>query len=403
MATFTYTALDATNTFVKGRIDAGGLKAAVGQLEREGFVIVNIKEEKRKRFGGRFNIVLSGINAQEKIFFTRNLFTMLESGISLDYAIKTTAEQTTNEKFRDILMNVHDQIQKGQPLHVALLQHRDVFKDYYINMIKIGEKSGRLDDVLSYLLEKLEKDQELLMKARGAMIYPCIILAALVVMVTGMLVFVIPRITDVLTQYDVRLPLATRILLGLSHFVLHYGVYLLIAVIALAFVLYKVTRKGRGQWQWHSFVLALPRVNTVVKEYNLARFARSTSALLKSGLGLDQALDLTARVSSNILYDKSVSAAIKFVQRGIPLSEILKGNPKLFPPLTTRMVEVGERSGKLDHMLTRLAEYYEKSVTNSLTNLSSIIEPVLLLLIGLSVGFVAISVLTPIWSFSKTI
>ncbi len=403
MAAFNYTALDITNTFVKGRIEAGSPKAAVKQLEREGFVIVNIKEEKRPRFGGRFNIVLNGISAQEKIFFTRNLYTMLESGISLDHAIKTTAEQTTNEKFSGILMKVHAELQKGQALHAALFPYRDVFHDYFINMIKIGETSGRLDDVLSYLLEKLEKDQELLMKARGAMIYPVIILIALVVMVTGMLVYVIPRITDILNQYDVTLPLATRVLLWLSNFMVHNGVYVFIALVIAGFTLRKMTRKGRAQWRWHALVLSLPGIGMIVKEYNLARFARSASTLLRSGLGLDQALALTASVSSNSHYEKSLSAAIKFVERGIPFSEVLKGNPALFPPLVTRMVEVGEKSGKLDHMLSRLAEFYERSVSNSLSNLSSVIEPVLLLLIGLSVGYVAIAVLTPIWSFSQTI
>lgn len=403
MAAFNYTALDATNTFVNGRIEAGNSKTAVKQLEREGFVIVNIKEEKRPRFGGRFNIVLNGISAQEKIFFTRNLYTMLEAGISLDHAIKTTAEQTTNEKFGGILMKVHGELQKGQPLHVALLPHKDVFHGYYINMIKIGEMSGRLDDVLSYLLEKLEKDQELLMKARGAMIYPVIILIALIVMVTGMLIYVIPRITNILNQYDVTLPLATRVLLWLSNFMVHNGVYLFIVFIIAGFAFYKTTRKGNARWRWHSFVLVLPGISMIVKEYNLARFARSTSALLRSGLGLDQALGLTAGVSSNSHYERSLTGAIKFVQRGIPFSEVLKGNPTLYPPLVTRMIEVGEKSGKLDHMLSRLAEYYEKSVSNKLSNISSVIEPVLLLLIGLSVGYVAIAVLTPIWSFSQTI
>lgn len=402
MAIFLYTALDATNSFVKGTIESSGMKDAAAKLEKEGFIIVNIHEERRKRFGS-FNVWLSGVSAQEKIFFTRNLYTMLESGISLDYAVKTTAEQTTNSKFREILMAVYDRIQKGQPLNVALVPYRNVFKDYYINLIGVGEKSGRLDEVLSYLLEKLEKDQELLTKARGAMIYPAIILIALVIMVSGMLVFVIPRITSVLGQYNVALPLTTRIVIALSNFLMQYGVYCIPVVVGLGYLAYRVTRKGRGRWAWNSFVLKLYRINTVVKEYNLARFARSTSALLRSGIGLDQALEMTAGVSSNSHYEKVLMSSIRFVQRGIPLSEVLKGSPKLFPPLTTRMVEVGERSGKLDHMLTRLAVFYEKSVETSLTNLSAVIEPILLLCIGFAVGFVAIAVLTPIWSFSRTV
>ncbi|MBI4092354.1 MAG: type II secretion system F family protein [Candidatus Kerfeldbacteria bacterium] len=402
MGTFFYSALDLTNSHVKGKVDARSSRAAVATLEREGFQIINLREEKGERFS-RFQRSLLGVSTQEKIFFTRNLYTMLESGIALDQAVKTTAEQTTNGTFREALLDIYQRIQKGQTLHSALSQHRQYFPEFFVNVVRVGETSGRLDEVLSFLLEKQEKDYDLKTKARGAMIYPAIILTALVVMVVSMLVFVIPRISDVLHQYDVTLPLATRILLWLSNFLLHYGLYMLPAVVVLLVLFRRATRAGRGKWRWDSFVLAFPRINTIVREFNLAQFSRSLSALLKSGMSIDQALDLAAGVTTNSHYQRTIRSGIPFIQKGIPLSEILKGHPKLFPPLTSRMVEVGEKAGKLDHMLTRLAAFYEKSVQNSLTNFSAVIEPVLLLCIGLAVGFVAIAVLTPIWSFSKTI
>jgi type II secretory pathway component PulF len=235
------------------------------------------------------------------------------------------------------------------------------------------------------------------------MIYPSIIITALIVMVTFMMIFVIPRITEVLSQYNVDLPLQTKILIWLSNTIIHYGFIIFPVLILLVFLFVRWTKTKKGKWRWDSFVLKIPQLKKVIIEFNLARFTRALSSMLKSGVRIDHALDLAAEVSGNSHYQKSIKKGINFVQKGIPLTEVLKGYPKLYPPITTRMVEIGEKTGKLDHMLSRLAEFYEKSVSTAIGNLASVIEPILLLAIGLAVAFVAISVLTPIWSFQKTI
>lgn len=235
------------------------------------------------------------------------------------------------------------------------------------------------------------------------MIYPSIILGALLVMIGVMIVFVIPNVTAMLLEYKVELPITTKILIFISNLFIKYGIIVVPILILLFFIVRRLVKTPKGQWLWDGILLRLPRFKRIVIEFNLARFARAMSSLLKSGIATDQALELSATVVDNTHYKKSILASVGFIQKGISLSEVLSGYPRLYPPVASRMIEVGERSGRLDHMLGRLANFYEKSVTSTLGNISSVIEPLLLLSIGLMVGFVAISILSPIWKFSSTI
>jgi type II secretory pathway component PulF len=406
MAQFRYNALDSKDAYVKGVVEARNAKRAVEKLEAEGLLVINVKSEKPKGFSLNdfiFHRLLHRVSALEKIFFTRNLHTTLESGIAVDQGLKIAAEQTTNPTLKVVTNDLYQRILKGENLASSLGHHKQFFSDFYINLVRVGESSGKLDEVLAYLLEQQERDYDLRTKARGAMVYPVLILSALVCMVVLMMVFVVPKVTGVLNQYEVQLPLATRILIGLSDFLLRFGIFLIPVLVALGFLFARWTKSGRGRMAWDRFLLRLPKVGKIIAEFNLARYTRAMASLLKSGVAIDQALATAASVPQNIHYQEAARGGIQFVQRGIPLTEVLKGSTDLFPPLTVRMVEIGERSGKLDHMLERLATFYEKSVEATLANLASVIEPALLLGIGLAVGFVAIAVLTPIWSFSNTI
>ena len=401
MATFNYTALDKTDSYVKGKIDARNNKKALSQLEKEGFLVINIKREKTSAWQNL--TLLSTVKRLDKIFFTRHLYTMLESGISLDQAIKISAEQTTNHKFKSILFDVYEKVRKGQSLNSALSTHQKYFSSFFINLVKVGEKSGTLDDTLLHLLEQQEQDYELITKTRGAMIYPAVIISAAVAIVILMMTFVIPNITGILLEYQVELPLTTKILIFFSNFLLKFGLVVAFVAIILAYLLYRWTRKSPGKKYWDLFKLNIPLLKNIVVEFNLARFSRSMSSLLKSCVAIDEALQLSASVSGNIYYQNSIRSGINIVRKGVPLTQVLSGYPKLYPPISTRMLEVGEKTGKFDHMFTRLAIFYEKSVLNTVSNLSSVIEPLLLLAIGVGVGFIAVSVLSPIWKFAQTI
>ena len=403
MALFHYTALDKTGTFVKGQITANQQKQATGKLEQEGFAVVNLRKERNSRFD-RINQSIVRITRLDMIFFTRHLYTLLESGIALDQALHITAEQNSNLRFREILLAIHKRVKSGQSLSSSLSQHKDHFSDFFINMVKIGESSGKLDDVLLHSLEQQEKDHELLTKMRGAMIYPSIIVTAALIMVTLMMAFVVPKISDILSEYEVGLPLTTRALMATSYFVVHYGLVAIpLAVVLLVLGFRYWVRQPWGKSQWDGLKLKLPLVKRIVVEFNNARLARAMASLLKSGVAMDKALSLAMTASGNKHYHSTMADGVRFIQKGIALSEVLKGRPDLYPPITLRMLEVGEKTGQIDEMFDRLANYYEKSVSNTLSNLSTIIEPVLLIFIGCVVALIGLAVLTPIWKFSETV
>ncbi len=402
MAQFQYTALHQDNSYHKGVLDARSEKAATAALEKQQLLVINLRKIVHPRFTW-LRMAVTGISAQDRIFITRNLHTMLQAGIGLDRAVKTTAEQVTNAKLRETLEDIWNRLQQGQAFHTALSQYPQYFNPFFTNLVRVGESSGKLDEILQNLLEKQERDAVLRSKVRSAMIYPSIIIAALIAMITIMMLFVIPRVTGVLTSYNVELPFATRILIASSNFFLHRWYFALLAIILIVMGFRMWVRSRQGRLQWDTFMLRVPLLKVIVQEFNLALFVRSLSALLHSGIQLDQAMTLAGSSCTQRPYQDATKLGVRFVQKGVPLSEVLKGSPRLFPPLTLRLVEVGEQTGKLDTMLRRLARVYEESVQTALTNLSSTVEPILLLLVGVTVGFVAIAVLTPIWKFSSTI
>jgi general secretion pathway protein F len=207
----------------------------------------------------------------------------------------------------------------------------------------------------------------------------------------------------VLLDYNVQLPLPTRILIGLTHVITYYGIFILIAFIAAAVGIRKLLERPDWKFRWDTMMLSIPYARGIIKDLNLARFARAMTSLLKSGVSIDRAMELSANTTGNSHYSKAIRGGVPFVRKGAPFAEVLKGHPKLYPPVASRMVEVGEHTGKLDHMLEKIAIFYEKSVTAKLDNLAGVLEPVLLIVVGSAVGFVALSVLMPIWKFSETI
>ncbi len=398
---FSYTALDSNNNYIRGTISGKSAKRVLKDLAKQDLIVINIRQENKPWFSKLQTITT--IRTLDKILFTRHLHTLLESGIVLDQAIKITEDQTNNQRFKQMLHEIHGRVRKGESLSNSLSKYPSFFSPFYINLINVGERSGTLDDVLAHLLEQQERDYELVTKTRGAMIYPGIIIAAAITIVTLMLTFVIPNITAILTEYNVELPLATKILIFISNTLLQYGLIVVALGIVWAYLIKQWFKTPKGKNFWHSFKLKIPVLKEVIKEFNLARFSRAMNALLKSGMSIDESLELAGSICGNVRYQQTIKSSIGLVRKGVPLTEVLKGYPEIYPPITVQMLEVGEKTGKSDHMFNKLANFYEKSVLNTINNLSSIIEPVLLLMIGLGVAFIAVSVLTPIWKFAQTI
>lgn len=402
MPIYTFSALKEDNSYIKGKIKARSQKKAVKILEKEKLLTVNIKKE--KKFYLDKVLSFSTISRIDKINFTRHLEAYLEAGVNLGEAVKIAAEQTANKKLQVILDDIHKKILSGQSLNSALSQHSKYFSKYFIRLIRVGEESGSLDKILRKLLEQQEKEYELIGTVRRSLIYPTIIIMAAIAVVVFMMTFVIPTIARVLIDYGGTLPLTTKILIALSDFIVNFGFLLLLMIIVIVVFLRIIIKKTPwGKWYFESFLLSVPILKRIIIEYNIAHFTASMSAPLTSAIPIDKALELAAESYPNSHYQKTIKEGIIFIHRGVALSEVLQAHPKLYPPNVIRIIEIGEQTGRVDSMFSHLANFYQKSVTNTLGNLSTVIEPFLLISIGLTVCFIAISILTPIWRFAETV
>lgn len=401
MSTFTYTALDQSNTYIKGTIKAISHKRAVLRLKKQQLLVINVIRKKTSYLDSLR--MISTISRTDKIHLTQHLYTFLEAGIELDRAVMIASEQTFNLKLKEVLSDIYRNVRQGQKLHESFQKYSKYFSSFFINFIKIGEMSGSLDKSLLHLLEQQEKDHDLVTKTRGALIYPFLIITAGIGMIIFMMTFVVPTISNMLKEYGTELPITTKILVALSDFLIANGLFVLFGLLVLFFIFLRSIKTTIGKWYWDKFLLSIPLVKKIVIEFNSARIARSLSAMLKSGVSIDNALEYSVLVSNNSHYQKSINEAIIIVRKGIPLTKVLHGYPKLYSPLIIQMLEIGEQTGKTDVMSEKIASYYEKRIINVLQNLSSTIEPILLLIIGLIIGFVAVSILTPIWKIAETV
>jgi type IV pilus assembly protein PilC len=339
----------------------------------------------------------------QKIFFVQHLRVMIRSGISLTSALDTLASQSDNKTFKAVLTGVYYDIQKGKSLSDSLAKYPRIFDELFINMIKAGEATGKLEEVLERLYIQMKKNYDLRSKIKGAFIYPVIVIVAMVFIGIGMMVFVIPRITPVFAEVGATMPLATRILINLSNFIINNGIILTIILIIIIILIIRFLKTKKGKYYFDLILLKLPIISPIIKKINLAIFARTMSSLLKTDIPIVQNFKITANVLDNELYRDALLQASERVKKGLAIKEIIKKFPELFPPVVTQMVAVGEETGSLDVVLDELANFYEDEVFQIMNNLPSIIEPVIIIILGLGVTWIAIAVIMPMYSLSQQI
>ena len=399
---FSYVATTKDGQRKTATIQAPNLAAAGHLLKEQGFLPLEIKEQSKNSSLG-FLKKLGTVSLAEKINFIENLSIMLKAGISISRGLQIQIKQTKNPKFKGILADVYNQVEQGKGLSEALAKYPGTFSNIFFSMIKVGELSGNLDKSLEYLSIQLHREADLKSKVRGAMIYPSVIIAAMVIIGLLMAIFVLPQLTSVFKQFSGELPLTTRVVIVFSDFMSSHAVLVIagmLAVLAGAIGIYK-TYPGKKAFDvilLHFFV-----INGIVKKINLARFARILSSLLKSGIPIVQALDVAGDSLGSIPYRELISQSAQDVKVGKSLTESLGKQETLFPVLVVQMIEVGEESGTVQEILEQLAVHYEEEVDNILGNLTSVIEPLLLLVIGGVVGLLAMALIAPIYSISQNI
>lgn len=346
---------------------------------------------------------LSGVPLADKIMFSRHLAVMISAGVSITRALDVLSKQTKNVRFKSAISKVASDIQKGERISDALKKHPDIFDSLYISMVQSGDAAGNLTEVLELLADHLKKEHDLRSRIRGALMYPAVIVAAMGGIGALMMTMVVPKIANIFEDLDTDLPFLTKVIINLSNFISAYWYFIFAAIPVFIYFFKKSlgTNKGKRWSSW--FLLRAPILSTLTRKINSARFARTLSSLVDGGVPILEGIFITRDTLGNAYYKESLDKVYKDVKGGKSLYESIAKFENIYPGLITQMVRVGEETGALGGVLKRIAEFYEEEVDNATKNLSSIIEPILMLIIGAIVGIFAISMIQPMYSLMSNV
>jgi type IV pilus assembly protein PilC len=343
------------------------------------------------------------VKESDKIMLMRNLSAMIKAGLALSRALNVMERQTRGDKLKAVLQALQADIQKGGDLHSAMAVHKNIFSPLVIAMVKAGEESGTLADALHIVADQLDRAYQLKKKIRGALIYPGIVVTALVGVGVMMLLYIVPTLQQTFSELNITLPLSTRVIIGASNFLVHNTFTALISVVVVIVGFFSFMRTKAGQRGFDWFLLHMPLIKPIVKETNAARTGRTLASLLAAGVNVINAFEITGEVIQNSFYKTVLFEAQKSVQKGSPIAGIFMQHEKLYPPLVGELIAVGEETGNLPDMLLEVANFYEGEVDQKTKNISTVIEPLLMLIVGAAVGFFAVSMITPIYNISSAI
>lgn len=393
-----------TGEIVSGMREASSHTMLGQDLLSEGVLLTRFEEKKQRLQGATMlSAILQHVPILEKVLFARYFALMLRAGLDIKRALEALAQQTRSKPMKDALGVVHQGIDQGQTLADSMEGFPHVFNTLFVSFVRVGESTGRLQESLEILAAQLQKEFELRRAVRGGMLYPIVILVALFAVGFAMMVFVVPRLVEVFDGFDVELPLMTRILIRMSDFFQVYW-YLVIAGMFLIVIgiwaLLRVKPVKESVLHWLLFV---PVIGPIMQQINLARFSRNLSSLLSSGVSFIQSLEILGSNTPHPSYARVFQAAETHVKQGKNLSDFLIDFKRLFPPLIANVIRVGEETGELDAVLKEVALFYEGEVDQTMKNLTSIMEPILMVAIGLAVGALAISIISPIYSLVNVI
>lgn len=409
MPTFLYVAKDKNNKTDAGQMEAVNKHELAALLRNQGSVLISAETVGEKRTGNiKFNFnftlgFLTRISLVEKMMFTQHLAVMIEAGLSLNQALKALIEQTKNLKFKRIIDKLEQSLRQGKSFSNSLAQYPKVFNQLYVNMVRVGETSGNLDNVLKILTSQMKKEHELMSRVKGAMIYPAVIIISMIGIGILMMIMVVPKLTAVFDDLDMELPLTTRIVIGFSDLLKNNLISGLIALVGFIFFIKFISKIKIIKYLLHGIYLRLPIFGQLIRKINSARFARTLSSLIESGVPIVEALGIVAGTLNNLHFKRTLINSAKEIQKGKELSTTLMKHKKLYTPMVIQMISVGEKTGNLTKVLKHLANFYETEVDNMTKNLSAIIEPVLMIVIGAAVGFFAVSMIKPMYSMMSGI
>ena len=406
MATYSYKAVDSAGKIVTGILEADEEKKVTSELQTRGLIPIRIALAKGngKRLGlnvsEQFLGLFHGVSSKDVMAFTQDLATLLEAGLPVDRALSLLIESAEKERFKMVANDILKTVQGGGYLSDALAKHPKAFTSFYVSMVRAGEAGGVLEAVLSRLGEFLESAQELKDYIKSAMVYPIFLVGVGGLSIIVLLTFVIPKFSIIFSDMGQTIPLSTQFLLGISHLLQSYWWAILVVLGAGYYFLRKYLKTPAGRLKFDRKKMKFPVVGELIKKIEVARFARTLGTLTKSGVPILQALTLVKDILENRVISAAMENVYTRVKEGDRLSKPLR-DTGIFPPLAIQMITVGEETGRLDRMLLRVAESYEKMVRNTVKRLISLLEPTMILLMGLVVGFVVVSMLMAVFSMNE--
>jgi type IV pilus assembly protein PilC len=397
MSTFAFKALDLTGAATRGEVEAEDKQSVAAQLRSKGLIVLDIEEQKPTDVGdllGRFKKV----KPHELTVATRQLSTMISSGMSLLRALYVLEDQAENEKLKEAFQQVRKDVEAGISLSEALARHPDIFNDLYIAMVAAGETGGILESTLTRVADQLEKDDSLRRQVKAAMMYPTMIASFAGLVMIALVAFIVPVFAKVFKDFGGKLPAITQVTVNLSHLITGRWYVCIGIVWATVWGFRKWKNSERGREQWDRFKLKIPwKIGDTVQKIALARFSRTFSALVAAGVPMLEAIDITGRTSGNKVVEKAMVAVKESVTSGGTVSAPMRTAPEAFPTMVVQMLAVGEETGAMDTMLSKIADFYEDEVAAAIKALTSILEPLMIVLVGAMVGFIVISMYMPLF------
>ncbi|MBI5134280.1 MAG: type II secretion system F family protein [Candidatus Taylorbacteria bacterium] len=399
---FNYNAVDDKGGETRGSIDAISLDVAITSLQRRGLVIRDINPADKQSILSRDFALFSRVSTKSVVVLSRQLATLFEAQVSALRIFRLLASEAENPTLAKALTEVADDLQAGSSISKAMSKHPRIFSDFYVNMVRSGEESGKLDEVFVFLAEYLDRTYEVNSKARNALIYPAFVVFTFIVVMALMLTIVIPKISTILTESGQEIPIYTKIVIGMSQFFVDYGAFILVALIIGGFFFYRFSKTPTGKFSVDDAKTKIPFVKNLYQKLYLSRISDNMNTMLVSGIPMVRALELTAGVVGNEMYKKVLEDATESVKGGKSVSDALS-DKKIIPGIMIQMIKVGEESGELGKILKTLSTFYSREVVNAVDTMVDLIEPAMIVLLGLGVGFLLASVLIPIYNISSNI
>lgn len=386
----------------EGTIESSSLDGAINTLQERDYIVISVLPEKSGSWLGKLNEIniTSGVSNRDIVILSRQISTLFEAKVSVLATFRLLSSESANQALQKILTEVADDIKTGISVSQSLARHPKVFSDFYVNMVRSGEESGKLSETFTYLADYLDRTHAMTTKARNALVYPAFVILSFLVVMVLMVAYIIPRLSDIFDETGQELPIYTRAILGLSDFFVNMGPFIIILLIIIVVILIKYIPTPAGQLAISRLKLSFPLANRLYRKLYLSRMADNMNTLLVSGVSMVRSIEITAAVVDNEVYRDILDEAAELVKTGTAFSEALSRSEEI-PGIMIQMVKVGEETGKLGYVLDTMAKFYRREVENEIDTLIGLIEPAMIVGLGLMVGVLLTSVLVPIYNLAS--